>query len=207
MNSRAPWFSRALVGCGLLVACQALVVSLPSDATTETPCAALKRWAQPYEHARPTLEHFATFDRAHRLAIFNAVTPAVRATLMQDQLRRFSTSADLSASQRALITEAIPLTTPALYEHDAAATHAFDQFWARAESSFTSRADKRVWYDLGSAVSPSVFTARPGSTSYGSLCNCKKNTTNECSNCVGGSCTQWQGCGADGLQTCNGLCQ
>jgi hypothetical protein len=193
------------VGFGLLVACQALVASRPSDATTETPCAALKRWAQVYQNEHPTLEHLASFDRSHRIAIFNAVTPAVRADLWQDQLRRFSTSADLSGTQRALIVEAIPLTTPALYSHEVAATQAFDQFWSRAESSFSSRAEKRVFFDLGSAVSPSTH-ALPRTEGFG-FCNCKVGTSGECSTCGSGSCTQWAGCGFNGTQACNGLCQ
>ncbi len=95
-----------------------MFVAIPSSATSESACDALRRWAHAYEGTSPTLDEVARFDRAHRVAIFNAISPTVRASLWQEQLRRFNHQSDLTDAQRTLIAEGIALTTPALYQGD-----------------------------------------------------------------------------------------
>ena len=114
---------RVVATIGVLAVGVALFVPLPMSASSESACEAMARWAAEYESTTPapTLDEFAQFDRAHRVAIFNAVSPEVRATLFQEQLRRFSQRPDLTASQRSLIAEGLTLLTPSLYRKDPAA--------------------------------------------------------------------------------------
>src|SRR5690349_4974055 len=105
--------------CGVLLASQALLVSVPTSASsTGSSCVELKRWAQSYQGTAPTLEQLARYDRAHRVAIFNAVSPQVRASLWQEQLRRFDQRQDLSIAQHELIAEVRAVTVPQLYTHE-----------------------------------------------------------------------------------------
>ncbi len=97
-------------------------------------------WATEHERTTPapTLDELAKFDRGRRVAIFNAVSAEVKASLFQEQLRRFSQRADLTATQRELIAEGLTLITPALYRQEPAASQSLRLFWARAEPSFNS---------------------------------------------------------------------
>jgi hypothetical protein len=209
MTRRARCFSGAFVGLGLLLASQAFVSvssATPdrSSLPTEGSCAALKRWAQSYRDARPTLDELATFDRAHRIAIFNAVTPDVRSALWQDQLHRFSERTDLTSTQRALITEGASLMTPALYDREPNATAAYKSFWTRADSAFSASSHRQTWFDLGSVVN-----GAPRATAAFGLCTCAIGGSGECGTktCATASCTQWGGCGSGGAAACDGTCQ
>lgn len=205
--------------CSLLVLGPALFVAIPSSGTADSACDALRNWARAYEGTSPTLDDVARFDRAHRVAIFNAIAPAVRASLWQEQLRRFHRQSDLSDTQRALIIEGISLTTPALYEQDAAAKQALDRFWNRAQSSFSAAPLKRRFYEFGPVASgfesekpvPSVweklsntFRANAG---YGS-CTCLPGQPPPCGvgSCVEGGCAQRAGCGIFLVDVCTGVC-
>src|SRR5262249_8608636 len=104
--------------CGVLLASQALLVSVPaSGAASGSSCTEVRRWAQSYRGTSPTLDQLARYDRPHRIAIFNTVSPQVRAALWQEQLRRFDQRADLSLEQHQLIAEARELLTPEAYAH------------------------------------------------------------------------------------------
>lgn len=195
---------RALVAFSLFVTGLVTLVSLPTAATTENPCAALRQWAAAYRDVSPSLDDLARYDRSHRIAIFNAVTPAVRASLWQEQLRRFDARPDLSATQHALIQEAATLTTPALYAREPQAVAAHEQFWSRAQSAFTARHEKRMMFDIG-AVAP-TFNA---TTARGFSCNCNRAYPEECDsfNCAGAAgCSMNGGCGPGGMSVCNGMC-
>jgi hypothetical protein len=159
------------------------------------------------------LANLAAFDSAHRRAIFTTVGAEVRANLWREHLVRFERQPGLSAEQRALIGEAIGLTTPALYRHDPTATREFDAFWARAERAFTSPDQQRPWYDLGSLAAPSrerVALTPIAAAAQEIWCNCRTASGNgQCfgTSCVSSYCTSWDGCGAGGSQPCNGMCQ
>lgn len=205
---------------GLLAAGVALFVPLPMSASSESACEAMARWAAEYERTTPapTLDDLAKFDRGRRVAIFNAVSADVKASLFQEQLRRFSQRMDLTAAQRELIAEGLTLITPALYSKDPAATQARRQFWSRAESSFTALDQRRAWTELGTNVAPQLALntsglerlALPGLAANGDGCYCNFNA-NDCGgagwNCFVGGCTIRQsGCGAFWLEQCNGEC-
>jgi hypothetical protein len=205
-----------VVCCGLLLASQALVVSLPTSAASKSTCEALRHWAQPFSHTAPTLDQVTGYDRGHQKAIFNAVSPAVRSALFQEHLRRFDQRTDLTVEQHALITEARGVATAAFYNHDAAALQTFQQFWPRVGKAFPSQEQIRPWYQLG----PQTSTVQPQSTltmwdrlskpfvarADNTFCDCSSGWTGECSNCTGGGCTQWTGCGPFLNWTCNGHC-
>jgi len=206
---------RAFVAGGLLLACPALIVSLPTSTRSDSSCTVLRIWAQKYQGRSLTLEDLATLDRAHRLAAFNAVTPQVRANIAQDQLRRLAQRGDLSASQRALVNEGITLATPTFYEHEAAATEAVTKFWSRAASAFTSPEHRRGWLDLGSVVSPrpTVFLLDRLVTPFVASaqlpwCECSV-VWQDCpySGCVSNACMWYVGCGPEFGYYCNGRCQ
>ncbi len=177
-----------------------------STSVSASPCAALRQWGQTYAGRAITLDELARFDHAHRLAIYNAVAPEVRAALWREQMRRLGERADLTPKQRALTQEAISLQTPALYRHDGEANRAFERFWSRAEGAFTTPEHVRAWFDLGAVVPGS----QPLRTAQTPDCNCHLGGgTGQCggTSCAGPQCNEFQGCGAGGLQSCNGLCQ
>ena len=194
-------FLATAVFCGLLVS-----GPLPSSAISASSCAALRAWAVSYEHSTPTLDELAGFDRAHRRAIFTAVSPGVRAALWREQIRRLGAQPDLTATQHALTVEAIGLLTPALYLHEPQATAAFQEFRQRAERAFVTFAHQRAWTDLG-ALSGTDARQAHADVDY---CNCKiGGGTGQCGgvSCVSGPCELIWGCGFSGVETCNGLCQ
>jgi hypothetical protein len=202
--------SRALVVCGLVLASQAFVVSAPRSSASDTHCSSLRRWAHAFENTSLTLEQIARFDRPHRLALFSAVTPSVRASLWQEQLRRFESQSDLTATQRALVAEGRTLITPALYEREPAAMAAYQNFWSRAEMSFVSFDQRRAWGDLGSMAGAAAPAARPPKKAGADWCQCSPSTAGfDCFGgaCYGGAgCLEFAGCGSSGSGWCNGIC-
>ena len=199
--------SRALVICGLLLASQAFVVSAPKSSASDTHCSSLRKWAHAFENSSLTLDQIARFDRPHRLAIFNALTPSVRASLWREQLRRFESKADLSAAQRALVSEGFTLVTPALYEREPAAMHAYQQFWSRASESFGSMEQRRAWSDLGAVAGAVSVAAKPPRTkSDGCQCNNAQGLFDCGGPCYVSSCEPYVGCGSIGSSLCNGYC-
>jgi hypothetical protein len=203
--------SRALVVCGLLLASQAFVVSAPKSSASDTHCTSLRKWAHAFENTSLTLDQIARFDRPHRLAIFGAVSSSVRASLWREQLRRFESQPDLTAAQRALIAEGRTLVTPALYDREPAAMHAYQLFWTRAAESFVSTEQRRGWSDLGSvAGAVSAAAARPPKgKSSSEWCQCSTaNSQFDCfgSPCFGADCQAFAGCGSSGSAWCNGFC-
>jgi hypothetical protein len=201
-SRRSLW---ALVICIFVFTAGHSLVSR-SAAAPASACTALREWAQPYAGRLVTLDELARFDHAHRLAIYNAVAPEVRAALWREQMRRLGERSDLTAAQHALTEEAITLMTPALYRHEAEASRAFKQFSARAEGAFTAPDQQRAWFDLGSVV-PGVSGLGVGQYPD---CNCHLGGgTSQCggTSCVSAACNTFQGCGTGGLQICNGMCQ
>jgi hypothetical protein len=210
---------RIAVTIGLLAAGIALFAPLPMSASSESACEALARWAADYERTTPapTLDELAKFNRGQRVAIFNAVSPDVRASLFQEQLRRFSQRADLTAAQRELIAEGMTLITPALYRKEPAARQSFRHFWSRAESSFTTSDQRRPWLDIGLNVAPQLALNTSGREGFvptlasNSESGCWCNTfINDCPwgwNCYGTGCTPTgMGCGPALQDPCNGEC-
>jgi hypothetical protein len=206
--------SRALVVCGLLLASQAFVVSAPKSPASDTHCTSLRAWAHAFENTSLTLDQIARFDRPHRLAIFSAVTPSVRASLWQEQLRRFESQSDLTAAQRALVAEGRALVTSALYEREPAAMAAYQKFWSRASESFVSFDQRRAWGDLGSMAGATsgaaqAAGARPPKKAGADWCQCGTATgAFDCFGgvCYGGGCGEFPGCGSSGSGWCNGIC-
>jgi hypothetical protein len=204
--------------CGALLASQALFVSIPTSAASGSSCMELRRWAQSYRGTSPTLDQLARYDRAHRIAIFNTVSPQVRAALWQEQLRRFDQRPDLSLAQRQLIGEARELITPELYEHSPVVTASFKDLTSRVDKAFTAREQKQVLSILAFAtVAPrtqatslwdkltSPFIANAQAP------NCECNSNFGAWECLSGGCPysacNWiSGCGFGGQYVCNGLC-
>jgi hypothetical protein len=199
--------SRALVVCGLLLASQAFVVSAPRSSASDTHCSSLRAWAHAFENTSLTLDQIARFDRPHRLAIFSAVTPSVRASLWQEQLRRFESQSELTGAQRALVAEGRTLITPALYEREPAAMAAYQKFWSRASESFVSFDQKRAWGDLGSMAGAKTAAKPPRTNSDGCQCS-TAHSSFDCwgGTCFGAMCEPFVGCGAMGNALCNGYC-
>lgn len=219
-----PRARRGLALCSLLVLGPALFASLPLGRSPDSACEAMKRWASRYAGTSPTLDEIAPFTRAQRVAIFNAISPAVRASLWQDQLRRFNQEPDLTAEQHALIEEGMSLTTVALYEQRPDAVRAHRMFWDRASKSFAVKPHLRIWMDLGAVVpqpgtadassAPSVVQRVMDSFQVNAAfgpCECQSpNDIWTCPNgtCISGGCSiQPIGCGPNWGQTCNGLCR
>jgi hypothetical protein len=214
VNSR-----RVVAIAGLFVAGLALFVPPPMSANSESACEARARWAADYERTTPTptLDELAKFDRGRRVALFNAVSADVKATLFQEQLRRFSQRPDLTDTQRALIAEGLTLITPALYRKEPAASQSFRQFWSRAEPSFATSDQRRPWTDIGSNVAPQLTLNTSSLEGFvptlasngdsGCWCNVSFNDCPGGWNCYGTGCTPtFTGCGPIGVDPCNGEC-
>jgi hypothetical protein len=208
------------ISCGVLLASQALLVSVPTSASSGSSCTELKRWAQSYGGTSPTLDQLTHYDRAHRVAIFNAISPQVKATLWQDQLHRFDQRTDLTTTQHNLIAEVQTYITPRLYTHeDKALTSAFDELTPRVKAAFPSQEHKGFLTDVaftGIAPKPQIMTMWDQLTNpfvvhaQATPCNCNTGTGwAECWSgfCAGGSCITQGGCGLAGEKTCNGTCR
>jgi hypothetical protein len=206
----------------LLVACLVFVVSSPARTTAAgTSCAELREWANSYANASPTLDDLAPFDRAQRVAIFNAVGPAVRAELWREHLRRFATRAELTATQRAFILQARADLSAASYtDRDPALRRAQSRkFWASAEPLFPRMDHRRAWFVLGEMTTPSTshrLTAAAGpppalatSLLLHPTCNCNDFFGwFDCYSgvCGGGTCNVEWACGPEGQHECHGRC-
>lgn len=204
---------RVVATVGLFAAAVALFVPLPMSASSESACEAMARWATEYERTTPapTLDELAKFDRGHRVAIFNAVSADVKASLFQEQLRRFSQRPDLTDTQRALIAEGMTLIIPALYLKEPAASQSLRLFWSRAELSFASDL-RRPWLDIGNAaaVSNPAFATLETTINLPRLdasCQCSAEWQ-DCGSwgCEESNCNHHGGCGPAGAFECNGMC-
>jgi hypothetical protein len=214
---------RTLVGLGVCVIAPAFLASFPPSATTAASaagagasCEALHEWSLAYVGTSPTLESLVPFDRAHRIAIFSAVTPDVRSKLWREQLRRLAQRPEWSARQRALIVEAIDLSTPAMYKpRDPIAREAAVKYWSRAQQVFPVGESRRPLYELGGPAPrsiqpvPSVWNRLMGSVSVSAqpapLCDCSI-LWQDCF-CYDTWCRfQYDGCGPYGWFECDGKC-
>lgn len=204
---RRAW---AFVIYGCLLVCLTPVLSPTISAGSRTRCAALQAWAAQYKNQAPTLDEFSAFDRPHRIAIFNAVSPRVRATLMREHLDRWTRQPDLTGDQRSLLAEARELLTPTLYSrHDGPEHEALSQLWSRAASAFPSNEDRRRWFDLAPSTESLRSTARASTNAGDPPCECNwLRAWPQCSNCIGGGCeASGDGCGPFGAYACNGMCE
>jgi hypothetical protein len=217
----ASVFRRSIAGlavcCGVLLASQAFLVSVPTSAASGNSCTELQKWAAPYRDTAVTLDGLARFDRLHRVAIFNTVSVQVRASLWQEQLRRFDRRPELTTEQHALIAEAMTVATPALYAKDAAAVEALKAIEPRLNQLFVSKEHKAALKhigDLGTVPQVSKLMDKVVGQFVafaGQACNCNTSAAfDDCpwsGICNGGGCS-WQasGCGFLGGASCNGLC-
>ncbi len=204
--------------CGALLASQALFVSIPASGASGSSCTELRRWAQLYRGTSPTLAQLARYDRAHRIAVFNTVTPQVRAALWQEQLRRFDQRSDLSLAQHQLIADARGLVTPEAYAHSPVVTAAYKDLKARVGVAFAREQAQGLAILAYTRVPPPTqattlwdklvnpFVARA------QFPNCECNLNNGPSECASGVCggagcnLLGSGCGFIGQDICNGMC-
>lgn len=218
--------SATRLSLGALAACVAAAVVFVAPVPAATPlslCASLSAWAeQTYRGASPTLDEIATFDRAHRLAIFTVVTPEVRAALWKDQLGRAAARTDLTSEQRALFVEAQTFMTPALYtkalKSRSEMSEAMREFSARTKAAFTSREHLRLLADIGAAAGAAATTPpsawerisrRFSKSAQTDWCECSDGSEQyDCWGvaCIGVSCMGREGCGLMGNFYCQGMC-
>lgn len=205
MHARPRFIAGVLAACGVVLAYQALAVSVSTPNATYDECALVHSWATSYieTHPSPTLDELARFDGSHRIAIFGEATPEVQSALAREQLSRLDRSPNLSSLQHRLIAEALVLMTPALYARDAVAAEAFARLRPRIVQAFPpTDTHARGWFDLASVV-PGV--ASPVATERGPSCNCNV-SSGQCG-CVLTSCTvRDTGCGYGFAEGCDGRC-
>jgi hypothetical protein len=149
------------------------------------------------------------------------VSPAVRAELWREHLRRFATRDDLNDTQRAFILQARADLSAASYtDRDPALRRAQSQkFWASAAPLFPSKEHQRAWFVLGELTTPSTSHALSASTKEPSLmtanllqyppCECNGDDGwLVCSSgiCGGGTCHHEWACGPEGQDLCDGRC-
>lgn len=198
----------------LLVSCLVFVVSSPARTTAASAsCAELREWAGSYANASPTLDDLGPFTRAQRVAIFNAVGPAVRAELWREHLRRFATRVELTGAQRAFILQARAELSAASYtDRDPALRRAQSRkFWASAEPLFPSEEHRRAWFVLGDGTTATGGSAAlPVNLSQYPNCNCNnQDGWLVCASgvCGGGTCHVEWACGPEGWDRCDGWCE
>jgi hypothetical protein len=221
MNPRRRTLLRALTVLTICLGSQIGIVSVPSP-TAERGCESLRRWARQYESRTPSLDDLSQFDRAQRLAIFNAIPPAARAELWREQLYRFATRADLSDEQRHFIREARAELSSAMYQPDPSRSSRREDvrgLWARISVMFPSREHQRVWFDLGFVAATGPGSAPPNlmgrltatfrAVAQSPPCECSFEWGNiECypGLCGGAFCSGYWGCGLEGRSECIGMC-
>lgn len=199
MTPRYPW----ILVAGLLMLGQPSAVSPSITAKGSGTCAALAEWARPYRGQSPTLDDIKAFDRGHRLAIFNAVSPGVRAALWREHLTGVRQEQALNALGRTLVNEAIAVATPALYRHEPEAIGAYESWRKRLEAA-ASPEYRRVFFDLGASPGLAASSASPQET----FCDCHTGFDCPGVSCgAPGICTQWAGCGPLGWDLCDRLCK
>jgi hypothetical protein len=218
-SRRLSW---AMAAHGLLVAALVFVVSSPARiAAAGASCAELRVWASNYTNAPPTLDELTPFTRAQRAAIFNAVTPAVRAELWREHLRRFATRSDLNDAQRAFILQARANLSAATYtDRDPALRREQSRtFWASAAPLFPLAEHRRAWFVLGEVTTPArSLSAATGGSSAVNLklaqnpaCNCNGDDGwLMCASgfCGGGvTCHLVWACGPEWQDMCDGWCE
>ena len=200
-SRRRPW---AFAAYSLLLACLVFVVSSPARTiAANASCTELREWASSYAHANtsPTLDDLTPFTRAERVAIFNAVTPAIRAELWREHLRRFASRSDLNDTQRAFILKARADLSAATYtDRDPVLRREQSRkFWASAEPLFPSKAHRRAWFVLGELTTSRRRCAL--NLSQHPTCNCNSwDGWLVCASgiCGGGTCHAEWACGPEG---------
>jgi hypothetical protein len=215
----------AIAGYGLLLASLAFLVSSPARTTAASAsCVELREWAISYANtnASPTLDDLTPFTRAQRNAIFNAVSPSVRAELWREHLRRFATRADLNDQQRAFILQARADLSAATYtdRDPALRREQTRKLWASAAPLFPATEHRRAWFVLGELTTPPVSPrslenirktpALPGTLLLDPPCECNhQDGWLVCAShiCGGGECHSVWACGFEGLDECMGLCE
>jgi len=218
------WYTRRLLALSVvLVVGQIGIVSLPKGASAGATCAELQQWAQRYAHASPTLDDLAHLDPARQLAVFNAISPRVRAQVWREQLTRAARLPNLTDQQRAFLRDGASLITPTLYTHDTQAKTAFDTLWQRAAPAFVTPRERRLWFALGAVVPTAGNASATPSSPLDTLtrsfhasaqvrppCNCLRGAFNHCefpARCRTAACqpSGW-GCGPAALEECDGQC-
>lgn len=220
VSRRRSW---AITSYGLLIASLVFVVFSPARiiAAGES-CAELREWASSYVNAAPTLDDLMPFTRTQRAAIFNAVTPAVRAELWREHLRRFATSSDLNDTQRAFILQARADLSAATYtDRDPQLRREQSRkFWASADPLFPSPEHRRAWFVLGEVTTPTAPRALPAASGGNPTlmpnllqypaCDCTPlYGWLECASGLcgdGGMCYSRWACGPEGRDQCIGKC-
>lgn len=210
--------SLAIAANSLLAACLVFVVSSPArTSATGASCAELRAWAGNYSNASLTLDDLTSFTRAQRVAIFNAVTPTVRAELWREHLRRFATRADLNDTQRTFILQARAELSAASYtDRDPALRRAESQkFWTSAAPLFPLAEHRRAWFILGELTTRATATAARGDSTIAlnlaqaPPCNCNNDDGwLVCATgvCGGPPCHSVWACGLFGGERCDGWC-
>jgi hypothetical protein len=212
--------SMAIAANSLLAACLVFVVSSPARTSAAVSCAELRAWASSYANASPTLDDIAPFTRAQRVAIFNAVSPAVRAELWREHLRRFATRDDLNDTQRAFILQARADLSAASYtDRDPALRRAQSQkFWATASPLFPLAEHRRAWFGLGESTASASAHRLTTATEANSALSLAQNPPCNCNNddgwivcasgiCGGTPCHSVWACGPLGWDRCDGWCE
>lgn len=183
-------------------------LSFSTATAAKNACEELHAWAVAnYSGTTPTLDELTQLDRANRVAAFGVLSPGVRSALWQEHLRRFASRTDLSTAQHALVREAMPLLTPALYAQEPAAVVALREFQRRVQSAFPKPELRRAWLDLGSGLPGSPFVPAVTRAPY---CDCNLGPWNDCwggEMCGSTTCNvSAPGCGFAQASVCNGLC-
>lgn len=210
-------FVRTLPACGIAAAVIAFVTPVPA-ATSPSLCATLKVWAeQNYRGASPSLDEIARFDHPHRLAIFTAVAPEVRAGLWKEQLRRAANRADLTAEQRRLLIDAQALATPTAYvkplKDQKEMSASLRDFTTRAKAAFTTPEHRRLLIDIGASAGAAGM--RPPSGPFGKTAQvpwCQCSGASYDWDCLGAPCDDapcqgFWGCGMMQQFYCHGMCK
>lgn len=205
---------RGVVAALVLIAAAVAAVNLDH----RTPRQRAQAWAD--RHAVPsTLEELAAYPASYRQALFNALPPAEQSRLWRQQLQRvLDTEADLTVEQRAFVSRAMALATPASFMKDMPKPEVCDDI-ARL---FTNPKQKEKIRTIASfaAPAPTVKSTWVGVTermrAAVSLsadafpCTCRGLGLCECGlvmSCVTGDCVHTQDCGCIWAGECDKMCE
>lgn len=205
---------RGVAAALVLVAAAVTAVNLDH----RTPKQRAEAWAA--AHTLPaTLEELAAYPESYRQALFNALPPADQSRLWRQQLQRvLDTETDLNAEQRAFISKAMALATPASFIKDMPKPEVCDDIARlftnpkqkekiRTIASFATprRSVKATWVSMTERARATVaLNADP------IPCTCRGLGLCECGlimSCITGDCGKTNDCGCIWAGECDKMCE
>jgi len=219
-----------IFGSALIIAIMLSLVAGVWSTRNTTQASRARDWATVHASTMPkTLDGFAAFPAAYRLAAFRQLSPADRSMLWREQLQRVATDATLTPAQARFVTEFRSALSPDLYREyqpgqEPAALVAARDLCASVSSLGFSEVQKRALRELGyegttlraqsfqsltinvlEALHDAVTLRATSRSSTYEICDCVHPSFCDSGCSTNTGCMNFPfGCGCGGIWICNG---